>query len=232
MVLPACRPRYAFAAPRTTLITRPSSTARSVNSFMLTFSGTKGRCFINGRSYQDSAWLHIKGCATPKAICLLERRARFLHLPRRRAARRFRLLRALVRLRPAASHRARSRRARRETSSMPREHRVAQNRSARLRRQRAHRRDRRAQSRLSRWRRHSRSPTFPRATRFFFRSRMAWAEVLECSDIFIGVNAIDYSGYPDCRPEFIDAFEHMANLATKAGVEGRTHLRIHTPLAH
>ena len=60
---------------------------------------------------------------------------------------------------------------------------------------------------------------------------MAWAEVLECSDMFIGVNAIDYSGYPDCRPEFIAAFEHMANLATKAGVEGRTHLQIHTPLA-
>jgi 7-cyano-7-deazaguanine synthase len=60
---------------------------------------------------------------------------------------------------------------------------------------------------------------------------MAWAEVLECSDIFIGVNAIDYSGYPDCRPEFIAAFETLANLATKAGVEGRTRLRIHTPLA-
>jgi 7-cyano-7-deazaguanine synthase len=59
---------------------------------------------------------------------------------------------------------------------------------------------------------------------------MAWAEVLESSDIFIGVNAIDYSGYPDCRPEFIAAFEHMANLATKAGVEGRTRLKIHTPL--
>ena len=48
--------------------------------------------------------------------------------------------------------------------------------------------------------------------------------------MFIGVNAIDYSGYPDCRPEFIAAFEQMANLATKAGVEGRTHLKIHTPL--
>jgi len=57
------------------------------------------------------------------------------------------------------------------------------------------------------------------------------AEVLESSDIFIGVNAIDYSGYPDCRPSFIAAFEHLANLATKAGVEGRTRLRIHTPLA-
>ncbi len=66
----------------------------------------------------------------------------------------------------------------------------------------------------------------------FLSYAMAWAEVLESSDIFIGVNAIDYSGYPDCRPEFIAAFERMANLATKAGVEGRTHLRIHTPLAH
>jgi 7-cyano-7-deazaguanine synthase len=65
----------------------------------------------------------------------------------------------------------------------------------------------------------------------FLSYATAWAEVLECSDIFIGVNAIDYSGYPDCRPEFIAAFEHMANLATKAGVEGRTRLRIHTPLA-
>jgi 7-cyano-7-deazaguanine synthase len=60
---------------------------------------------------------------------------------------------------------------------------------------------------------------------------MAWAESLESSDVFIGVNAIDYSGYPDCRPEFIEAFERMANLATKAAVEGRTHLHIHTPLA-
>src|SRR6202158_5176807 len=65
----------------------------------------------------------------------------------------------------------------------------------------------------------------------FLSYAWAWAEVLECSDIFIGVNAIDYSGYPDCRPEFIAAFEKMANLATKAGVEGRTALRIHTPLA-
>jgi 7-cyano-7-deazaguanine synthase len=54
--------------------------------------------------------------------------------------------------------------------------------------------------------------------------------VLECSDIFIGVNALDYSGYPDCRPEFIEAFERLANLATKAGVEGRQSLKIHTPL--
>jgi 7-cyano-7-deazaguanine synthase len=53
---------------------------------------------------------------------------------------------------------------------------------------------------------------------------------LESSDIFIGVNALDYSGYPDCRPEFIEAYQRMANLATKAGVEGRTHLTIHTPL--
>ncbi|MDO9598678.1 MAG: 7-cyano-7-deazaguanine synthase QueC [Azoarcus sp.] len=58
---------------------------------------------------------------------------------------------------------------------------------------------------------------------------MAWAEVLEARDIFVGVNAVDYSGYPDCRPAFIDAFQTMANLATKAGVEGHG-LRIHAPL--
>ncbi|MGH7307183.1 MAG: 7-cyano-7-deazaguanine synthase QueC [Candidatus Rokuibacteriota bacterium] len=61
---------------------------------------------------------------------------------------------------------------------------------------------------------------------------LAWAEVLEASDIFIGVNAVDYSGYPDCRPEYIAAYERMANLATKAGVEGRQSLKIHTPLIH
>jgi 7-cyano-7-deazaguanine synthase len=71
----------------------------------------------------------------------------------------------------------------------------------------------------------------PARNTIFLAYAMAWAEVLESSDIFIGVNAIDYSGYPDCRPEFIEAFERMANLATKAGVEGRTRLRVHTPLA-
>jgi len=71
----------------------------------------------------------------------------------------------------------------------------------------------------------------PARNTIFLSYALAWAEVLECSDIFIGVNAIDYSGYPDCRPEFIAAFEHMANLATKASVEGRTLLRIHTPLS-
>jgi 7-cyano-7-deazaguanine synthase len=70
----------------------------------------------------------------------------------------------------------------------------------------------------------------PARNTIFLALALAWAEVLGSSDIFIGVNAIDYSGYPDCRPEFIGAFEHMANLATKAGVEGRTHMRIHTPL--
>lgn len=70
----------------------------------------------------------------------------------------------------------------------------------------------------------------PARNTIFLSYALAWAEVLECSNIFIGVNAIDYSGYPDCRPEFIHAFEHMANLATKAGVEGRTLLRVHTPL--
>jgi 7-cyano-7-deazaguanine synthase len=71
----------------------------------------------------------------------------------------------------------------------------------------------------------------PARNTIFLSFAMAWAEVLECSDVFIGVNAIDYSGYPDCRPEFVAAFETMANLATKAGVEGRTRLRIHAPLA-
>jgi 7-cyano-7-deazaguanine synthase len=59
---------------------------------------------------------------------------------------------------------------------------------------------------------------------------LAWAEVLGATDIFIGVNAIDYSGYPDCRPEFIKAFENLAGLATKAGVEGHQQFKVHTPL--
>ena len=70
----------------------------------------------------------------------------------------------------------------------------------------------------------------PARNTIFLSFALAWAEVLESSDIFIGVNALDYSGYPDCRPEFIEAFERMAHLATKAGVEGRTHVKIHTPL--
>lgn len=71
----------------------------------------------------------------------------------------------------------------------------------------------------------------PARNTIFLSFAVAYAEILQASDIFIGVNAIDYSGYPDCRPEFISAFEQMANLATKAGVEGRTRLRIQTPLA-
>jgi len=70
----------------------------------------------------------------------------------------------------------------------------------------------------------------PARNTIFLSFALAWAEVLESSDLFIGVNALDYSGYPDCRPEYIEAYERMANLATKAGVEGRTRLRIHTPL--
>ena len=70
----------------------------------------------------------------------------------------------------------------------------------------------------------------PARNTIFLSFALAWAEVLGSSDVFIGVNALDYSGYPDCRPEFIDAFEKMANLATKAGVEGRQSLKIHTPL--
>ena len=70
----------------------------------------------------------------------------------------------------------------------------------------------------------------PARNTIFLSYAMAWAEVLEASDIFIGVNAVDYSGYPDCRPEFIKSFEHMANLATKTGVEGTANLKIQTPL--
>ncbi|HVW11823.1 MAG TPA: 7-cyano-7-deazaguanine synthase QueC [Bryobacteraceae bacterium] len=70
----------------------------------------------------------------------------------------------------------------------------------------------------------------PARNTIFLSFALAWAEVLESSDIFIGVNALDYSGYPDCRPEFIEAFERMSNLATKTGVEGVTRMKIHTPL--
>jgi len=69
----------------------------------------------------------------------------------------------------------------------------------------------------------------PARNTIFLSLALAWAEVLGASDIFIGVNALDYSGYPDCRPEFITAFEQLARVATKAGVEGRP-LTIHTPL--
>ena len=69
----------------------------------------------------------------------------------------------------------------------------------------------------------------PARNTIFLAYALAWAEVIPASDIFLGVNAIDYSGYPDCRPEFIKAFETMANLGTKAGMEGK-HFQIHTPL--
>ena len=70
----------------------------------------------------------------------------------------------------------------------------------------------------------------PARNTIFLSFALAWAEVLGSSDIFIGVNALDYSGYPDCRPEYIEAYERMANLATRAGVEGATRMKIHTPL--
>ena len=70
----------------------------------------------------------------------------------------------------------------------------------------------------------------PARNTVFLSFALAWAEVLDASDIYLGVNALDYSGYPDCRPEYIAAFEAMANLATKAGVEGRQRLKIHAPL--
>ncbi len=72
----------------------------------------------------------------------------------------------------------------------------------------------------------------PARNTIFLSFALGWAEVLGAFDIFIGVNALDYSGYPDCRPEYIAAFEAMANLATRAGVEGTGRFTIHTPLIH
>jgi 7-cyano-7-deazaguanine synthase len=72
----------------------------------------------------------------------------------------------------------------------------------------------------------------PARNTIFLSFALAWAEVLGAADIFIGVNALDYSGYPDCRPAFVEAFERMANLATAAAVEGRTRLAIRAPLLH
>ena len=82
-----------------------------------------------------------------------------------------------------------------------------------------------------RWATAFRSPTCPARNTIFLSFALAWAEVLEARDIFIGVNALDYSGYPDCRPEFIEAYERMANLATQARAwKGARRLKIHTPL--
>ncbi len=70
----------------------------------------------------------------------------------------------------------------------------------------------------------------PARNTIFLSFAMAWAEVLGAQDVFIGVNALDYSGYPDCRPAFIEAFERLAGLATRAGIEGTTRLKVHAPL--
>lgn len=70
----------------------------------------------------------------------------------------------------------------------------------------------------------------PARNTVFLSMAVAWAEVLACEDLFIGVNALDYSGYPDCRPAYIESFEKMANLATRKTVEGEMSIRIHTPL--
>jgi 7-cyano-7-deazaguanine synthase len=70
----------------------------------------------------------------------------------------------------------------------------------------------------------------PARNTIFLSFALAWAETLQCADVFIGVNALDYSGYPDCRPQYIEAFQRMANLATRAGVQGEQPLTIHVPL--
>ena len=70
----------------------------------------------------------------------------------------------------------------------------------------------------------------PARNTIFLSFALGWCEILQAQDIFIGVNAVDYSGYPDCRPEFLQAYEHLANLATKAGVEGSARYTIHAPL--
>ena len=72
----------------------------------------------------------------------------------------------------------------------------------------------------------------PARNTIFLSYALAYAEVTQCNNIFIGVTSVDYSGYPDCRPEFITAFEILANLATKAGIEGMDRIKIHTPLIH
>ena len=78
---------------------------------------------------------------------------------------------------------------------------------------------------------HGIPPTYvPARNTIFLSLALGWTEIIEAEDIFIGVNAIDYSGYPDCRPEYIEAFQKMASLATKAGVEGKSKTKIHTPL--
>lgn len=70
----------------------------------------------------------------------------------------------------------------------------------------------------------------PARNTVFLSTALGWAETLDCSDLFIGVNAVDYSGYPDCRPEFVEAFTRLANLATKTGVEGTADWKVHAPL--
>ena len=72
----------------------------------------------------------------------------------------------------------------------------------------------------------------PARNTIFLGFALGWCEVLDSQDIFIGVNAVDYSGYPDCRPEFLESFQRLANLATKAGVEGKSKYQIHAPLLH
>ena len=154
--------------------------------------------------------------------CVAQRRSRFDHGAGDRPARGLR--RYALSFRYGQRHQHELEAAARVADSRGVEsHVIARHRPARVRRLGADRRHRRAQgSRRRRLGTASRSPTSPPATRSFCRSRWPGPRCSAPSDIFIGVNALDYSGYPDCRPEYIEAFEAMANLATKAGVEGRS----------
>ena len=168
----------------------------------------------------------------PKAVLLLSGGLDSTTLLARRAARRIRRARDDVSLRPASRDRDRGGAASRGARSACSDHVDRRHRPPHLRRIRADERlDRRPAGPRRRASAAFPSPTCRRATRSFSSFALAWAEVLGAADIFIGVNALDYSGYPDCRPEYIEAFERMANLATRGGVEGTNLiLRIRTPL--
>ena len=166
---------------------------------------------------------------TEKRSRPFERRNRFDNHAGNRNRGRLPNIRPFVRLRPASPDRNRSCSTRCQLVRRKRaSHR--KNRPTRLRRLRAHGCVAVPKQRLETEIAHGIPVTYvPARNTIFLAYALAWAEVIPANDIFLGVNAIDYSGYPDCRPEFIAAFENLANVGTKAGVEGRR-FQIHTPL--